>query len=280
VTYYHVRITRLSNRSSDCLELDLSEKNLIANIVDPYKAGTKFLCGGTIIDPFDIDTLQINETPYPSSKYLPEIRARNAASKVVAMIPDEWEVTEEGEVVTRKYISGPPGAGPTHETADGKHAKPAIPIPIPVPTQPDSRKGNYVFISHSSKDTDLVSAIKHAFVDLSIEPRFLEERPAGAPPTKELAEAVKNSKAIFVFFTWNSITLETRDWIIFELGVAVAYRIPIYCWKQKSLSNAQLPRLLEQVTTYREFEISSSQSTIKLTEEVRTAAKALVSNDN
>lgn len=52
--YYHVRITLRSNRTSDCLELDLSEENLLANIVEPYKTGKKFLCGGIIVDPFDI----------------------------------------------------------------------------------------------------------------------------------------------------------------------------------------------------------------------------------
>jgi nucleoside 2-deoxyribosyltransferase len=102
-----------------------------------------------------------------------------------------------------------------------------------------------------------------------------KKQPAGASPTRELADAVSNSKAVFVFFTTNSILLETRDWIVFELGVAVSKGIPIYCWKQSSLNKAQLPRLLGQVTTYRDFEIYNTEGTIKLTEEVRRAAKAL-----
>ncbi len=32
----------------------MSEENLLANIVEPYKTGKKFLCGGIIVDPFDI----------------------------------------------------------------------------------------------------------------------------------------------------------------------------------------------------------------------------------
>lgn len=236
----------------------------MTNIVGSYKAGKKFLCGGTIIDPFDIEAIQINKTPQPSSDYLPMIRARNAASSVVAMIPDEWEVTKEGEVVTRKYVNVAPGRQAETTSHEGVPENARV-----------SKGGPYVFISHSSKDNALVSAIKHAFVDLSIEPRFLEEKPAGAPPTRELAEAVRNSKAVFVFFTENSILLETRDWIVFELGVAVANGIPIYCWKKSNLNKVQLPRLLEQVTTYRDFEIYNSDGTIKLTEEVRAAAKAL-----
>lgn len=109
--YYHIRITRTSNRSSDCLELDLSENILRSNIVTPYSQGKRFLCGGVLIDPFDIEAIQINKTPQPSSAYLPTIRARNAASTVLVVgIPDEWYVTEEGQVVTREFINSPPGA--------------------------------------------------------------------------------------------------------------------------------------------------------------------------
>jgi len=108
---YHVRITRRSDRGSDCVELDLSEKNLLQNIVEPYKDGKKFLCGGILVDPFDIEAIQINKTSQPSSAYLPAIRARNAASSFVVIgIPDEWYVTEEGEVVTREFINAAPGA--------------------------------------------------------------------------------------------------------------------------------------------------------------------------
>lgn len=112
MNYYHVRITRRSDRGSDCLELDLSEKNLSENMVEPYKIGKKFLCGGILVDPFDIEAIQINKTAQPSSAYLPAIRARNAAlssSVLVVGIPDEWYVTEEGEVVTREFINAAPG---------------------------------------------------------------------------------------------------------------------------------------------------------------------------
>jgi len=113
MNYYHVRITRRSDRGSDCVELDLSERNLLQSIVEPYKDGKKFLCGGILVDPFDIEAIQINKTSQPSSAYLPAIRARNAASSVLVIgIPDEWYVTEEGEVVTREFISTAPGAAP------------------------------------------------------------------------------------------------------------------------------------------------------------------------
>jgi len=67
---------------------------------------------------------------------------------------------------------------------------------------------------------------------------------------------------------------DTRDWIVFEIGVAVGHDRPVFCWNQRNLSKGQLPRLLEQVTTYREFDISS-KGVIKLAKETRAAAKEL-----
>ncbi len=50
---------------------------------------------------------------------------------------------------------------------------------------PTETREPYVFISHSSKDTTIVSAVKQAFVDLPLKPHFVEDKPAGAPPTRE-----------------------------------------------------------------------------------------------
>jgi hypothetical protein len=109
--YYHLRITRISNRSSDLLELDLPEDKLRKYIVEAYHKGEKFLCGGTIVDPFDIETIRINRTNEPSSSYLPKIRAELSSSNVIASIPEEWYVTEEGIDVTREFINFAPGRG-------------------------------------------------------------------------------------------------------------------------------------------------------------------------
>ena len=132
----------------------------------------------------------------------------------------------------------------------------------------------YVFISHSSKDTTIISAVKTAFVDLPLKPHFVEEKPTGVPPSREIAQAVRNAEALFVFFTSNSVLGETRDWIVFEMGVAIGHGRDIYSWKYRDLIKQQLPRLLEQVSTYREFEISGD-GTIRLVADIRAAAKRL-----
>jgi len=70
---------------------------------------------------------------------------------------------------------------------------------------------HYVFISHSSKDATVVSAVKQAFEDLEVRPYFAEEKTAGVPPSKEIAEAVEKAEALFAFFTTNTLYGETRD---------------------------------------------------------------------
>ena len=132
----------------------------------------------------------------------------------------------------------------------------------------------YVFISHSSKDSTVVSAVKQAFQDLPLKLYFAEDKPRGAPPSREFVRAVKNAEALFVFFTHNSIIGDTRDWIVYEIGVAVGHDRPVYSWKERYLTKEQLPKLLEQVSIHREFELSGD-GTIRLTGEIRDAAKNL-----
>ena len=132
----------------------------------------------------------------------------------------------------------------------------------------------YVFISHSSKDSTVVSATKQAFQDLPLKLYFAEDKPRGAPPSREFAQAVKHAEALFVFFTHNSIIGDTRDWIVYEIGVAVGHDRPVYSWKERYLTKDQLPKLLEQVSIHREFELSGD-GTIRLTGEIREAAKNL-----
>lgn len=135
---------------------------------------------------------------------------------------------------------------------------------------------NRVFISHSSKDTDIISAIEQAFDGLDSKPFFVEREITGSPPTKKIAQLVEASDALFAFFTPNSSVGETRDWIVFELGVAVAKGKKIHAWKERHSPAVEIPRLLEQVTTYREFE-PTVQGIFKLTGEIKNAAKKLYS---
>jgi hypothetical protein len=134
----------------------------------------------------------------------------------------------------------------------------------------------YVFVSHSSKDNIVVSAVKQAFQDLTVIPYFAEETAAGVPPSREIAEAVKKAEALFAFFTNNSLSnRDTRDWIVFEIGIALAHGKRIYSWKEGWITKELLPRLLDQVSKYVEFATSTSDGTLKLVSDIREIAKKL-----
>ncbi len=132
---------------------------------------------------------------------------------------------------------------------------------------------NRVFISHSSQDEDVISAVKQAFDGLDAKPYFLEDEITGTPPVKKLIEKIGESDALFVFFTPNSSSNETREWIVFELGVAASKGKKIHAWHTP---DANVPRMLQQLTAYRSFELTP-RGIIKLTGEVKTAAKKLYS---
>jgi len=84
------------------------------------------------------------------------------------------------------------------------------------------------------------------------------------------------AEALFAFFTTNSLSYgDTRDWIIFEIGIALAHGKRIYSWKEGWIRKEQLPRLLEQVSKYVEFATSTSDGTLKLVSDIREIAKKL-----
>jgi hypothetical protein len=141
--------------------------------------------------------------------------------------------------------------------------------------QMTSEKERHVFISHSSKDATVVSAVKQAFADLPVRPYFAEETTAGVPPSEEIAKAVEKAEALLAFFSANALCGDTRDWVVFEIGVAVAHGKRIYSWKEDSIKKEQLPRLLEQVSKYAEFTSRTSDGALKLTRDIRDIAKKL-----
>ncbi len=149
------------------------------------------------------------------------------------------------------------------------------PSSFPEKQQASSVTTATIFISHSSEDVAVVDAVKQAFEDLSLTPIFNEKQPAGGSPAHVISQRIETSKALFAFFTINSIhNMETRDWIIFELGLALAHGKKIFSWKDEGVP--VLPKLVEQITTYRSFESHSSRGVLRLTGEVRRVAKELV----
>lgn len=132
---------------------------------------------------------------------------------------------------------------------------------------------NRVFISHSSQDEDIVLSVKQAFDGSDAKPFFLEDEITGTPPVRKLIQKIEDSDALFAFFTANSSANDTRDWMVFELGIAASKGKKIHAWHTPE---TKVPPMLKELTTYRPFELTP-KGVIKLTGEVKTAVRKLYS---
>ena len=86
-----------------------------------------------------------------------------------------------------------------------------------------------IFISHSSLDSQIKSIVLPTLLPIGIYPYFAEDQPAEPNPLHEkLINAISKSKCAFVFITKNVIeNKDTRDIILWELGVIHSYNIPV-----------------------------------------------------
>jgi predicted nucleotide-binding protein len=108
---FHVRITRIKHRTAgDELALDLDEGTLVARFVEPYLRGRPITTGGTTIAAADVERIRINRTDQSAAALIPVIQAERRSSRVLVPISDEWYVTEKGDDVTDRFITGPAGS--------------------------------------------------------------------------------------------------------------------------------------------------------------------------
>jgi len=108
---YHVRINRKSDPSWDEVKLDLTQEQLEAQFLRPYREGRPIVVNGRVIPLNNLSYIKISFTKETSQQLLPVVRAERSQSFVIASIPDEWYLADKGEDVTDKFITAPPGTG-------------------------------------------------------------------------------------------------------------------------------------------------------------------------
>lgn len=113
-----------------------------------------------------------------------------------------------------------------------------------------------IFISHSSNDTKLIELIILAFKDREVQPYFARRSVEAENPVNKIINAIDNSFALFALITPNMVfNTETRDWCVFEIGVAKHKGIPVFCWIDKMVEVAKnYPKLIENITTFDTFQ--------------------------
>ena len=122
--FYHVRILRKSNKNDEILEFDLLNEDLVQRIILPYNQGRNFFCGGSSIDHFDVDRIQIHATSRRSREILPDIKiSRRSGFKETpsqqAISDEQYLLNKIALNVTKNFLHLP-----VSHTAD--HLAPSI----------------------------------------------------------------------------------------------------------------------------------------------------------
>jgi hypothetical protein len=123
-------------------------------------------------------------------------------------------------------------------------------------------KENTIFISHSSEDKILIDSITLAFKNQSIEPYFAKREMAGKNPVEKILEAIEHSIGLFVLVTPKVVNSKhTRDWVVFELGIAKARGKSIFGWIDSKVEvDKNYPDLVRELTDFLLFDCQNLDS--------------------
>lgn len=114
-----------------------------------------------------------------------------------------------------------------------------------------------VFICHSSRDTHIIQLIRSYFKDIRILPFFARQWISGINPAEKVLSEMRKSKAVFVLMTRNVVDhRETRDWVLFEIGMAKGMHKPIYVWLA---TGVEAPEPVKMITDYVPFDESDEK---------------------
>lgn len=140
-------------------------------------------------------------------------------------------------------------------------------------------KQTQIFFTHSSKDTEIVNIIQHNFknnFNNEIFPFFSKSLLSGRDPKTKIMDAIEHSKALFMILTSNLVNNQkTRDYAVFELGIAVCRKLPIYAWKSVDIQEEQIPIPVKWITDYTPFDPSNQENLLATVETMLILAKKI-----
>jgi len=220
---YHVRITSKDpkRRSHDALALDKDADWIEEHVTAPRREGRDIFVDGQVFSWDSIDEIHITETDQSSDQLLPLIRARRQRESGVLWIPDRWYVARDGQEVTERFISGPPGTGPR-------------PDPGIATTFAGNRKAVMVIYGHDRQANDALFAWLRA---IGLQPRewgqLIRASGSASPFIGEvLDKALRDVQAVIAFFTPDEYVtaaetepgrgrLQARPNVLIEAGMAL-----------------------------------------------------------
>jgi len=188
--YYHVRIAKKRGTVRWAFELDLSKKEVEDGIIKPFVEGKSFICGGSPIEPSDVDQIRINETEQSSSQIIASAKLKKVTQELLKRFygvgkgghSDEWYVTHAGKVVTRDFVKE---------------------LRLHNKSRTFAMKEN-VFIVHG-RDLLSVKELKSMLKRFRLNPIVLHEQPSGSRTVVEKLEKYSDVGYAFVILTPDDI---------------------------------------------------------------------------
>lgn len=108
-----------------------------------------------------------------------------------------------------------------------------------------------IFISHSSKDVEIINYIKDYFNKIDIEPIILDDVIEGLPPPQKILKNLKNCDIFLMVWTKNVYeSEETKAILNHEISIAFALDLPIFAIIEKSVDK---PRYFDNLTDYKRY---------------------------
>jgi len=185
--YYHVRIAKKRGTVRWAYEFDLSKKEVEDGIITPFMQGKSFMCGGSPIEPLNVDQIRINETEESSSKITEKGKLKRITQDLLRRFygvgkgghSNEWYIAHAGKVVTRDFIKG---------------------LHLPRKTSKTFAMKENVFIVHG-RDLESAKKLKSMIKRFGLDPIILHEQPSGSRTIVEKLEKYSDVGYAFVILT-------------------------------------------------------------------------------
>lgn len=184
------------------------------------------------------------------------------------VVPSQSTYSTSGDTGSVSTFYGP--TGPTGPTGPFFFSAPEI----TERGRAKKKKKRSIFISHSRADLEkLVKPAAKRIKAAGFEAYIASLRVTGKNPADKIVEAISSSKALFAIITENvTEDRNTRDWVLFEMGVAKSLGRPVFGWKTP---RARVPEPVKQITDYFVFDSEKSREVKQMLQMVRNLARTI-----
>jgi predicted nucleotide-binding protein len=189
--FYHSRVILKPERAKEskkiAFEPDMTRDDLVSKIALPFAQKREFFCGGVVIQPSRVEEVKFNQTERNSTDLFAMIRARSISSGVIS-ITHKWEVTHEGQDITREILEEVNTLANSRTEPEAK------------PRRTDIVKSDKVFVvhGHDKSAVDQTALLLHGF---GLRPIILKDAPSGGKTVIEKFEAHSDVGAAIVLLT-------------------------------------------------------------------------------